>query len=138
MQLKDNNEYEFFDKKQFIKENRKNMKSAIYNLTIRKTQMEASLEQLDKDVSRNNKIIEILNRASDEEKKDLELDKFTKTIQEQIDSCSEQRVKLVNMIDRNNKVLDALKDDKSSEIILNDLLVSFGFEEAETKDTSNS
>lgn len=112
------------------------MKSAIYNLTIRKTQMEASLEQLDKDVNRNNKIIEILNRASDEEKKDLELDKFTKTIQEQIDSCAEQRTKLVNMIDRNNKVLDALKDDKSSEAILNDLLVSFGFEEAETKDTS--
>lgn len=112
------------------------MKSAIYNLTIRKTQMEASLEQLDKDVNRNNKIIEILNRASDEEKKDLELDKFTKTIQEQIDSCAEQRTKLVNMIDRNNKVLDALKDNKSSETILNDLLVSFGFEEAETKDTS--
>lgn len=113
------------------------MKSAIYNLTIRKTQMETSLEQLDKDVNRNNKIIEILNRASDEEKKDLELNKFIDEIQKGIDNCTEQRTKLVNMIDRNNKVLDAIKNDNSSEAVLNDLLVSFGFEEAETKDTSN-
>lgn len=112
------------------------MKSAIYNLTIRKNQMETSLEQLDKDVNRNHKIIEILNRASDEEKKDLELDKFINEIQRGIDNCTEQRAKLVNMIERNNKVLEALKNDKSSEKILNNLLVSFGFEEAETKNTS--
>lgn len=108
------------------------MKSAIYNLYIRKTQMEQSLAQLDTEVERNTKIIEILDRASDEEKEKLELKKFTDAIHQQVDAYIEQKTKMEKMISLNSRVLELYESDKDKyEEIINCILVSFGFEEAD-------
>lgn len=108
------------------------MKSAVYNLYIRKTQMEQSLVQLNTEVERNTKIIEILNRASDEEKEKLELSKFTDAIQKQVDAYLEQKTKMEKMIDLNSKVIELYESDKDKyEEVINNILVSFGFEEAD-------
>lgn len=110
-------------------------KSAIFNLYVRKEQIQKSVEQIIVEINRNNKIIEILNRASDEEKETIELKKFTDTIKQQVDSYYEQKDKMEKMIENTNKVIKLYEADKEKyETIINDLLVSFGFEETDTKD----
>lgn len=114
------------------------MKSAIYNLYIRKMNMEQSLEQLNIEIDRNNNIIDILNRATDEEKEKLELKKFTDTISQQVDSYVEQKSKLEKMIELNSKVISMYESDKEKyKEIINSLLVSFGFEEADEEEKSD-
>ena len=110
-------------------------KSAIFNLYVRKEQIQKSVEQIIVEINRNNKIIEILNRASDEEKETIELKKFTDTIKQQVDSYYEQKDKMEKMIENTNKVIKLYEADKEKyETLINDLLVSFGFEETDTKD----
>ena len=110
-------------------------KSAIFNLYVRKEQIQKSVEQIIVEINRNNKIIEILNRASDEEKETIELKKFTDTIKQQVDSYYEQKDKMEKMIENTNKVTKLYEADKEKyETLINDLLVSFGFEETDTKD----
>lgn len=110
-------------------------KSAIFNLYVRKEQIQKSVEQIIVEINRNNKIIEILNRASDEEKETVELKKFTDTIKQQVDSYYEQKDKMEKMIENTNKVIKLYEADKEKyETLINDLLVSFGFEETDTKE----
>lgn len=110
-------------------------KSAIFNLYVRKEQIQKSVEQIIVEINRNNKIIEILNRASDEEKETIELKKFTDTIKQQVDSYYEQKDKMEKMIENTNKVIKLYEADKEKyETLINDLLVSFGFEETDTKE----
>lgn len=110
-------------------------KSAIFNLYVRKEQISKSVEQIIAEINRNKKIIEILNRASDEEKKSTELEKFIKTIQEQVDSYYEQKDKMEKMIENTNKVIKLYESDKEKyDSLINTLLVSFGFEETDTKE----
>ena len=112
-------------------------KSAVYNLYIRKVQMEQSIEQLKNEVNRNNKIVEILNRASDKEKESLELKKFTDAINDQVNNYNEQIEKMQKMVDLNNEVISIYESDKDKfEEIINKLLLSFGFEEAENSKNS--
>ena len=113
-------------------------KSAIFNLYIRKQQIEASVEQVIVEINRNEKIIEILNRASDEEKESTELKKFTDTIQQQVDSYYTQKDKMNGMIENTDKVIKLYESDKEKyEDVINSLLLSFGFEETE-KPTNNN
>ena len=55
--------------------------SAIYNLYERKNSLQSTIEQMEAEIKRNEGIIDVLNRASDKEKKDLEIDEFVKKIQ---------------------------------------------------------
>lgn len=113
-------------------------KSAIFNLYIRKQQIEASVEQVIVEINRNEKIIEILNRASDEEKESTELKKFTDTIQQQVDSYYTQKDKMNGMIENTDKVIKLYETDKEKyEDVINALLLSFGFEETEKPANNN-
>lgn len=111
-------------------------KSAIFNLYVRLEQIERSVEQIIIEINRNNKFIEILNRASDEEKESIELKKFTDTIKQQVDSYYEQKDKMQKMVDKTKEVIKLYESDKEKfEPIINSLLISFGFEETDTKDS---
>lgn len=106
--------------------------SAIYNLYERKNSLQSTIEQMEAEIKRNEGIIDVLNRASDKEKKDLEIDEFVKKIQEQVDNFRTQKDKLQKMLNLNDAVIKMYEDNKEQyELILNSVLTSFGFEEAE-------
>lgn len=104
------------------------MESIIYALYERQDQMKSTLSQLDKEIARNEGIIEVLNRASEEEQKKLDIVSFTKTVQEQIDAYKSQRAKFQAMIDNTNKALSLYESDKDKyKEMLETILYSFGF-----------
>lgn len=110
-------------------------KSAIFNLYMRQNQMKGSLEEIIREINRNEKLIEILNRASDEEKETVDMKNFTDTVQKQVDNFKEQKTKMEMMIDKTDEVIKLYESDKEKFApLINSILVSFGFEEADAKD----
>lgn len=104
------------------------MTSIIYALYERRDQMKSTLSQLDKEIARNEGIIAVLNRASKKEQEDLDIASFTKTVNEQIKSYKDQRVKFQTMIDNTDKVISLYESNKEQyKEMLEDLLYSFGF-----------
>lgn len=102
--------------------------SIIFALYERLDQMKSTLSQLDKEIIRNEGIVAVLNRASEQEQKDLDIASFTKTVNEQIDSYKNQRNKFQSMIDNTSKVISLYESNKEQyKEILEDLLYSFGF-----------
>lgn len=109
-------------------------KSAIYNLYERKDSLKNTIDQINVEIERNEGVIEVLNRASEKEKEDLKINEFISKIKEQVTNFKTQRDKLQKMLNLNNTVIKMYEDNKDQyKMILNDTLVSFGFEEEESK-----
>lgn len=105
---------------------------AIYNLYERIDSMTNTANQMLKEVERNNAIIKLLEKAEEEEKKELEIESFIKVIKDQVKSYEDQYKRLITMIENTKKVVTKYEDDSDSySEIIDDLLTSFGYEKAD-------
>lgn len=105
---------------------------AIYNLYERIDSMTNTVNQMQKEVKRNNAIVALLDAAGKDEKDELDIESFIGVIKEQVESYENQYKRLVEMIDNAKKALEIYENnpDLYGEII-DYLLVSFGYEKAD-------
>lgn len=100
----------------------------IYNLYERLDSLKNTLGQLDVEIERNQKVVNLLNEASEEDKKKYEIDQFINTVNKQINSYKEQRETIKQMIDDTSEIISLYEKDKEKyEDILNIVLKSFGY-----------
>lgn len=110
-------------------------KSAIFNLYARRDQMKEALTKIEEDSARNAKFVELLDKASEEDKKKYEIDSFIDSVKEQNKSYEEQKEQMKEMIRNTEEIISLYESDKSKyESLLNTILISFGCKEAEVKE----
>lgn len=110
-------------------------KSAIFNLYARRDQMKEALTKIEEDSVRNEKFVELLGKASEEDKKKYEIDSFINQVKEQNKSYEEQKEQMKEMINKTEEIISLYESDKNKyESLLNTILISFGCKEAEVKE----
>lgn len=98
-------------------------------LQNRVTQMEQTLAQVDKEVERDQAIVDLLSKADDETKVKYEINDFINTINQQIQSYQDQKEKFRNMIASTKKAIEIYESNpKQYAELMENILVSFGFD----------
>lgn len=97
--------------------------------------MKEALTKIIEDSDRNEKFIELLDKASEEDKKKYEIDSFIKQVKDQNKSYEEQEKQMSEMIAKTEEIISLYESDKEKyEDFLNTILISFGCKTAEVKD----
>lgn len=97
--------------------------------------MKEALTKIEEDSARNAKFVELLDKASKEDKKKYDIDSFINQVKEQNKSYKEQEKQMKEMISKTEEIISLYESDKSKyENLLNTILVSFGCKEAEVKE----
>lgn len=113
------------------------MKSAVFNLTVRREEMKSALKKIEQDKTQNGVLISLIEKADEETIKGTYLDEYAEKLKDNIEDLNTQKKVLKEMIERLDNVLNYLKEHKEIKPILNDLLVNFGFQEIEEKEVNN-
>lgn len=115
------------------------MKSAIYNLYVRKSNMETTIAQAKENVERNNAVINAIEALPKETKEKYDLEKFVESVKNENDSTESQVKSLEEMLECGKNVIKEYEADKEKyEHILNEMLMSFGYHSCEDENHKES